>query len=87
MVDLRSEAGSIPAEKNDVAMDKMAKSLVEYKSKRCSCAGKEACASPAFVLDWRFRQDQPAHSLRRPGPCDSRINARRATATPCSGKS
>ena len=43
--------------------DKMEKSPVEYESRRCTCAGKE---------------DRPAHSQRRPGPCDTRINARRA---------
>ena len=48
----------------------MAKSPVEYESRRCTCAGKE---------------DQPAQSPRGPGPCDTRINARQATATPCSG--
>ena len=47
----------------------MAESPVEYESRRCTCAGKK---------------DQPAHSPREPGPCDPRINARRATATPCS---
>ena len=49
----------------------MAKSPVEYESRRCTCAGKE---------------DQPAHLPRGPGPCDTRINARQATATPCSSR-
>ena len=49
----------------------MAKSPVEYESKRCTCAGKE---------------NQPAHLPRGPGPCDTRINARQATTTPCSGR-